>query len=638
MRGEGHRQQGWAINGEALGVGVEFVSMAGRFDDLDELRETVDVECKKAAGRDGKGKVPDDVWQTVSSMANTNGGVILLGVEQLSGHSFKAVAGIDLERLHTEFWSTATNPSKITPNVLRNEDVQIESVGGGKALVIDVPRASRTERPVYLNGNPMTGTYRRYHDGDHLAPSPAVRRMIADAALDTRDAEPIEGFGLDDFDPTTIAAFRRRWRDRQADHPFLGGDDEHLLTQMGALRRNRETGKLEATRAGLLMFGKWLSIREVFPSYEVDYREEASNDPDVRWTHRITTDGTWSGNLYDFYVRAFNAATRELKVPFRLDERGTRVEDTPVHDAVREALVNSLIHADYDAPTGITVRLTPGALVLRNGGNLRIPIAAVREGGHSDCRNQTLQKMFQMVGLGEKIGSGFPKITRAWDQQHWRAPQLIEDVALDSVELRLPFVSLVPEDALIELARRFGQDRFDALDQHSRIALVTALVEGRVTNARMRELSGQHPRDITLMFQALVRVRLLDKHGERSDAYYDLRGGGPEGGQQNILDFLSGLSDNDDDLSDSGSGLSDNESSVAPDLPRRVSRERLKDAVLELCRDEFKTVDELSQAIGRRRQYLLERAIQPLVTEGKLKQRFPESPTHPQQAYQAADA
>ncbi len=46
------------------------------------LSENVDLECKKAAGRDGKGKFPKSAIESYSAMANTDGGRILLGVEE----------------------------------------------------------------------------------------------------------------------------------------------------------------------------------------------------------------------------------------------------------------------------------------------------------------------------------------------------------------------------------------------------------------------------------------------------------------------------------------------------------------------------------------------------------------------------
>ena len=52
------------------------------FFDLESLQEGFDIELKKAVGRDGKGKLPNSVWETYSAMANTEGGYIILGAEE----------------------------------------------------------------------------------------------------------------------------------------------------------------------------------------------------------------------------------------------------------------------------------------------------------------------------------------------------------------------------------------------------------------------------------------------------------------------------------------------------------------------------------------------------------------------------
>ena len=103
--------------------------------------------------------------------------------------------------------------------------------------------------------------------------------------------------------------------------------------------------------AGLLMFGDERAIIDEFPKYFLDYREKMSDD--VRWDYRIiSSEGTWSGNIYDFYFKIINKITDDLNVPFKL-VNGIRQEETRVHEAVREAVANSLIHADYRLPRGI---------------------------------------------------------------------------------------------------------------------------------------------------------------------------------------------------------------------------------------------------------------------------------------------
>ena len=77
-------------------------------------------------------------------------------------------------------------------------------------------------------------------------------------------------------------------------------------------------------------------------------------------------------------------------------------------------------------------------LCLRNPGNLKLPIANIYEGGVSKARNPRIQNMLRMIGYGENIGSGFPKIISAWQKAGWGKPELIDKYELQEVELRLP--------------------------------------------------------------------------------------------------------------------------------------------------------------------------------------------------------
>jgi len=169
--------------------------------------------------------------------------------------------------------------------------------------------------------------------------------------------------------------------------------------------------------AGLLMFGRAESIRDALPRYIVDYQERAEARVDQRWIDRLVPNSSWSGNVYAFFRTVYQKLTADLKAPFQLHE-GQRLDDTPVHEALdealREALVNTLIHADYSGRVSVLVVKQPDMFGFRNPGRMRIEPELAVLGGNSDCRNRRLQTMFQLVGYGDHAGSGLPKIYKNW--------------------------------------------------------------------------------------------------------------------------------------------------------------------------------------------------------------------------------
>ena len=143
----------------------------------------------------------------------------------------------------------------------------------------------------------------------------------------TRDAVLLERFSYeDDIDKESLRAFRQIFLNQKPDHPFHSCDDITFLRHIGGIARDRVSGREDLTLAGLLMFGQFRSIFDAVPNYLIDYQEHG--DADVRWTDRVTTDGTWSGNIFDFYRSVIRKLTADLKISFRL-KGDMRVEDTP---------------------------------------------------------------------------------------------------------------------------------------------------------------------------------------------------------------------------------------------------------------------------------------------------------------------
>ena len=188
------------------------------------------------------------------------------------------------------------------------------------------------------------------------------------------------------------------------------------------------------------MFGNEYNIVHEFPAYFLDYQEKF--DAGTRWTDRLySTSGEWSGNVFDFYFNTYNRIARTLKTPFRM-KGGNRIDDTPVHNAIREALANCLVNADYYQPRGVVIIRDSESLSLSNPGGFRVPIATALSGGVSDPRNATLLKMFNLIDIGERTGSGIPLIRDTWKQMKWPDISVIEgrDPERTTICLLLPSV------------------------------------------------------------------------------------------------------------------------------------------------------------------------------------------------------
>jgi predicted HTH transcriptional regulator len=188
----------------------------------------------------------------------------------------------------------------------------------------------------------------------------------------------------------------------------------------------------------MLMFGNEYNIVRQFPEYFLDYREML--DPTIRWTDRFhSSSGEWSGNLFDFYFRVYNRIIMDVKTPFAT-VGGDRIDDTPVHRALREALANCLINTDFYGTRGVVVKKEPNRLVFENPGYIRTGKVQMRKGGESDPRNTILMKMFNLINIGERAGSGVPDIFNTWEDEGWKEPVIEERFDPDRTILTLEFV------------------------------------------------------------------------------------------------------------------------------------------------------------------------------------------------------
>lgn len=426
--------------------------------------EKVDIECKKA-----ESNLPKSVYESYSAFANTKGGYIILGVKEDKTKNnpeerFVLQKIENPEKQREDFWNTI-NGGKVNINVLKDEDVYILQEGDICLLVIHVPRAEFNMRPIYVGENPYKGTYKRNHEGDYHATEHEIMGMIRDRNPDGNDSMILEYYTMDDIDKETLRKYRQIFEIRNDGHVWNSLNDRDFLERLGGYRKDRSTGVEGLTLAGLMMFGTGQAIREKFSNVFMDYRNETEVTVDIRWNDRITYDGTWENNLFNFFSKVTPKLTEDLPKPFKL-EGIQRIDETQVHKAVREAFVNLIIHADYLTDAGtLKIIKKNKSFEFTNPGILKLPIEDIFRGGNSKPRNPHMQTMLRMVGFGDNAGSGFPTILATWRAEGWIEPRLVENTSLNQVTLELQMKKEIAVEEQNDFARKNERSLSEVLSE-----------------------------------------------------------------------------------------------------------------------------------------------------------------------------
>lgn len=387
---------------------------------IETYRENNRIEAKRAAGG-----FPHSLWETYSAFANTIGGLILLGVEEAEDKSFRVVGVPDSAGYLDYFWSYMNDPQKINVNILSPDDVSVQVLDGKEIIVIQVPRANRHDRPVFLNGNPFTGSFRRDGEGDYHCTSEEVRSMLRDRDDTPADLAPLTTLTLDDLSLDSLHAFRSLMSKRKPNHPFSKLSDREFLLETGALVWDHKQKALHPTVAGLLLFGHLPALKQAFSAYRLEYQEDVPDGILFR-----SGEGNWSGNLFDFYQRV---STRLSDVSETISPQNPELAAS-----LQEAAVNAILHADYFGRHGLHILRLPDAIQVTNDGLLRVPPTHIRKGHVAESRNIGLTRLFALIGVASGTGTGLKGIYHTWAKQGFHPPVLTELFGPDTISLHLP--------------------------------------------------------------------------------------------------------------------------------------------------------------------------------------------------------
>ena len=355
--------------------------------------------------KNGTGGVPKSLVETLVAFSNRDGGTIIFGVDEASEF---AVVGLKATKAYRD-GVIALSRDAVTPAL--QIDADFIEVEGAMVLVIDVPSAPADQRPVYVTSRGViNGAFLRTGDGDRRMSEGEIALMVSSRSQPVYDREPVPGSSVDDLDKAAVAKTLERVRSGSTSLRKV--DDRTALTRLGVMSRSHP-GQL--TLGGLLAFGEF--PQEWFPQLMVSFVvHSAESDRDTRFLDNVTV----RGSIPEMVNEVLAAIRRNLSVRAVVTETGrTDRLDFPML-AIREAVVNALLHRDYSPTTRgsqVQIELHPERLVIRSPGGLYggVTTEDLGESGVSSSRNAVLASLLSEAFLprsdqvlAENRASGVP--------------------------------------------------------------------------------------------------------------------------------------------------------------------------------------------------------------------------------------
>ena len=589
-----------------------------------QFEEGLNLEAKL-----GSRGMPRNAWESISAFANTDGGLLVLGVEEASDR-WRTVGVPDAERVVQDICNQFRNRGKISFATSSPNDVWTEVVGDAVLVIVRVPRAPRRHRPVFLNGDPDLA-FLRNGEADTLCTPEELVRMRRDADSVRADLQVVPFLTYDDFDHEAIERYRALSRERRPSLAHHRLDGIPYLRSIEAWRADRRQGIEGPTFAGMLMFGQTDAIREVRANHVIDYRRlRASEVASRRYWDRVR----WRGHLFGAWEEIFPRLIRGLPTSFRL-LGPHRVDEPDGLESLREAFVNLLVHTDYEDTRDAIILHRDDGYLFENPGDSWVEPQDLGVQGRSERRNPTIAQMFDDIALADQAGSGFIRILDEWREMGFRRPTIASDSARYEFRLDLSLAGLLPAPERQWLSEIGGPWR-----EEEELALVFAHRRGYVDNLMLRTASGQHLFDASQTLRSLRDRGLLVLQGAGKHSSYVLGPGAmPLDPAQSSghLDPSSGHLRSDVPDSNQGEDVVGEDWTRLQAIARPVAQSRkaglatVEDTIVRLCADSARSTEELGLLLNRDAK-TVRRHLARLIQEKRIKPVFAQ-PTHPNQRY-----
>ena len=362
--------------------------------------ETQTIEIKAAA----KG-CPTRLYDSLSSFSNQDeGGTIVFGIDEQHAYNVAGVYDVqDLQKHVTEQCVQMEPPVRAIFTVAKFEGKHVVSA--------EIPGIDPTDRPCFYTGKGrLKGSYVRVGESDEPMTEYEVYSYEAFRKKYEDEVEPVTRSSIRTLDQGKLARYLAAIR---ATKPNLGQLDDASILELMSITRGENL-----TRAGVMLlslypqafFPQLCIIATVVPGNEVGQVDTEGNRFVDNKRIEGTLDEQLEGALAFVRVNTRTATYIDNKIGVRKDR-----SDYPV-EAVRELVLNALIHRDYSTHTQgmpIQLQIFPEKLVICNPGGLYGRISINDLGvAQPDTRNPVIATAMETLGLTENRYSGIPTVRR----------------------------------------------------------------------------------------------------------------------------------------------------------------------------------------------------------------------------------
>lgn len=332
--------------------------------------------------------LPKEFYETAVSFSNTDGGIIVLGVQD-SGD----IIGVSLESIKQIIADLVTNlnsPDCVSPSLFVNPTpIDID----GKIIII-VQIQSSSSVHTYANK-----TYIRSGDADIdiSGNQEKIDELRFQKSSKFTESTIYPHLSMNDLNPILFEKARGLIRGYKSDHPWLMVSDEQMLRESSLWRKDFRTGEEGLTLAAALIFGLDTTIQSILPAYKVEAMTRIENLD--RYDDRITK----RTNLIDTYLSLKEFINKWLPDKFYM-EGDQRVD---LRDKIfREVIGNIIIHREYTNPMSTDMIVYKDHVMVTNPNKAIFHGVLDPQKFNPYPKNPNIRKFFTAFGWTDEIGSG----------------------------------------------------------------------------------------------------------------------------------------------------------------------------------------------------------------------------------------